>query len=180
MRARFFRGLLSLLEVRMPSLFRRIQLQVLMNVTADAFQIKALRLWQKNPERALEEYAAFTKTCMENHHVESARMYRLAYDVGSRLRRVTGFSEKTDLQRMVFLLYRNIGITMRGELPGCVTVSACYFSRVYTPAQCEMISAMDSGIVAGIYGGGQLIFTGRLTEDCDCCTACLKGVTKDA
>ena len=179
MRARLFRGLLDLLEAHRPSLFRRIQLQVLTYVTAAAFQVKVPRLWQKKPEKALAEYAAFTKSCMEDRRAESARMYQLAYDAGSMLRRITGFSEKTDLERLVFLLYRSIGITMDGELPGKVTVSACYFSRLYTPEQCGMISAMDSGIVAGICGGGQLTFTERLTEGCACCTAYLKEATKD-
>lgn len=179
MRSRFFRCLLSLLERRMPAFIRRIQLQILMNITADAFQTKAVRLWHKRPESALADYAAFTKRCMESLPADCARMYRLACDAGAMLRRITGFSVKFDLQRLVFLLYRNIGIDMHGELPGKITVPICYFSRVYTPAQCEMISAMDSGIVAGICGGGRLVFTKRITEGCDCCTACLKEVVND-
>ena len=180
MRARFFRRLLLLFEKHTPTCFRRIQLQILMNVTAGAFQTKALRLWHKKPEGALAEYAAFTKRCMENLHADAARMYRMAFKVGAMLRRVTGFSERADLQRLVFLLYRNIGITMQGELPGKVVIPVCYFSRTYLPVQCAMISALDSGIVAGIFGGGQLVFTERITEGCDCCTACLKEVAMDA
>lgn len=179
MRAMFFRGLVRFHERHMLSFFRRIQLQVLANVTADAFGVKAPRLWQKNPEKALADYAAFTRNCMEVCTVDAERMYRLSYQLGYTLRRITGFSEREDLQRLVFLLYRNIGITMQGELPGCVTVSECYFSQIYTPQQCRMISSMDSGIVSGICGGVELTFTQRLTEGCDHCTACLKVGTKD-
>lgn len=179
MRAIFFRGVLNLLEDHMSSLFRRVQLQILANVTADAFQAKAPRLWQNKTEKALADYAAFTKNCMEVCTVDAERMYRLSYQLGHTLCQITGFSKREDLQRLVFLLYRNIGITMQGELPGCVTVSECYFSQIYTPQQCRMISSMDSGIVSGICGGGELSFTQRLTEGCDHCSACLKVGTKD-
>ena len=93
------------------------------------------------------------------------------YRTGERVRRLTGFTEKADLERLVFYLYRNIGILMDGHLPGEIKVSSCYFSRFYTPEQCALMSYMDSGIIAGILGGGKIEFTERITEGCGNCRA---------
>ena len=91
------------------------------------------------------------------------------YRTGERVRRLTGFTEKADLERLVFYLYRNIGLLMDGHLPGEIKVSSCYFSRFYTPEQCALMSYMDSGIIAGILGGGKIEFTERITEGCGGC-----------
>ena len=61
------------------------------------------------------------------------------------------------------------GILMDGHLPGEIKVSSCYFSRFYTPEQCALMSYMDSGIIAGILGGGKIEFTERITEGCGGC-----------
>ena len=60
---------------------------------------------------------------------------------------------------------------MNGTIPGEITVSSCYFSKFYTPKQCALMSYVDSGIIAGLCGGGNLRFTERITEGCGRCTA---------
>lgn len=76
-------------------------------------------------------------------------------------------------------LYRAIGIDfageLRGELPGGlpreVVIGRCFFSRFYSEGVCRLISALDSGVAAGISGGGQLEFYQRLSEGHECCWA---------
>ena len=94
--------------------------------------------------------------------------------LGNRLRRITGFTDSKDLQQLVFFLYRNIHIAMGGRLPGEIRVSSCYFSHFYTPKQCALMSYVDSGIIAGLFGGGNLKFVERITEGCGRCTAIFK------
>ena len=94
--------------------------------------------------------------------------------MGNLLRRVTRLKTKSDLERLVFFLYKNIGIEMSGEIPGNIYVSRCYFSDFFDPEMCRAISSVDSGIISGLYGGGNLMFTERITEGCVCCKACFK------
>lgn len=58
-----------------------------------------------------------------------------------------------------------------GTCPGTVTVRRCYFSRFYAPNMCRVMSAMDRGIFAGLFGGGELTFKSRITEGLPCCRA---------
>lgn len=171
MRARMFRKLLRVLERHPLKLFSRTQLQILLNATARAFEVPGKQIWHFPYRRALKEYAVFTERCMRLHHVDSQRLYREAYALGSRVQQLTGFTDSGDLRRLAFFLYRNIDIHMDGSIPGEVTVSSCYFSRFYTPEQCALMSYMDSGIIAGLWGGGHLTFTERITEGYETCTA---------
>lgn len=171
MRAHFFRKLLRYPEKHDSALFKRFQLQLLLNVTAYAFGVPGKRIWHFPPKRALREYAIFTKNCMQFNRVNPRRLYRSAYALGHRLRHITGFTDSRDLQHLVFFLYRNMRISMNGSIPGEITVSSCYFSRFYTPEQCALMSYVDWGIIAGLCGGGNLKFTERITKGCGRCTA---------
>ena len=108
----------------------------------------------------------------EEKRAAARRLYREAYRTGSRIRRITGLAESRDTARLVFYLYRNLQISMEGQIPGEIHVADCYFSRMYTPTQCAVMSLVDSGIIAGLCGGGKLKFTERITEGCGRCTAC--------
>ena len=175
LRARVFRRLLTSCERHFPAPLIRIELQLLLNATARGFGVKGKRIWHRAPERALAEYAGFTAACMERVRgsARAERLYEEAYALGRKVQRVTGFTGKEERQRLVFLLYRGIGIAMNGSLPGEITVSSCYFSTRYTEEQCALMSYMDSGVAAGICGGSRLEFTERLTEGCHCCRATL-------
>ncbi|MBQ9420900.1 MAG: hypothetical protein IJU30_04005 [Lachnospiraceae bacterium] len=154
-----------------PGLFRRIELQVLCNLAADTFGQKRTRVWTLTSKRGLQAYAAFTVRCMEETPVDRATLYRSAYRLGRKIRRVTGFRDADDIRKLIFLLYQNIGIEMDGRIPGVIRIQKCYFSRCYSPARCRMMSAVDAGIIAGICGGGKLHFTNRITEGCPQCRA---------
>ncbi len=184
MREKFSGYVLRKLEKHTPALLVRLQLQILLNLTAKAFHMPSGRILQLPPDRALRAYAEYTVRCINEGTRDRRRIYLTAREFGRRLRAVTGLKDPKDAKRLVFYLYRQIGITMEGCLPGEITIPACYFSRFYTPAQCSVMSCMDRGIVSGICGGGKLIFTGRITQGCDCCHACYvssgKSVIKEA
>lgn len=135
-----------------------------------------------DPDNALRRYAEFTIACMEFLGSDEAmgeensdRLYQDSYRLGSIIRKVTGLRERADLDRLIFYLYRNIDIDMSGSTDSELIVSDCYFSNFYTPEQCMMMSNVDSGIVAGICGGGRLEFTERITEGCGRCKVCFAG-----
>lgn len=175
MRARIFRKLLRSLERHPLKIFSRIQLQLLLNAMSRAFEVPGKRIWRLPYQRALEAYTIFTENAMRLSPANPQRLYREAYALGSRIRRLTGFTDNADLRRLIIFLYGNIRIAMDGVIPGEVTVSSCYFSRFYTPEQCALMSYMDSGVMAGLWGGGRLTFTARITEGCEACTAMFRG-----
>lgn len=174
MRAFLSRRVLSCLERRTPQWVRSLELQILLNLAAESFGQEKKYIWRLPPEEALSAYAAYTVACMESTKADPGRLYQSAFRLGRRLRFVCGLREEKDLQRLVFYLYRNIRIDMRGSLPGELLIPCCFFSRRYTPAQCAVMSNADAGVIAGLYGGGSLRFTARLTEGCSHCRACFK------
>ncbi len=58
-----------------------------------------------------------------------------------------------------------------GSGSGEITISRCYFSSFYSPEVCQVMSAMDRGLLAGLAGGGELVFIERITEGQPCCRA---------
>lgn len=168
MRAVIFRKMLTLVEKYPLPIVSRLEVLILMKITARAFGKKPKRiLFAKNP---LGVYALFTKECMKKE-TDRKHLYKITRRIGNQIRQISGFTEDADLQRLIFLLYRNIGIRMTGSLEE-IWVEECYFSHHYSPANCAFISAMDRGIVEGLLGGGRLAFTQRLTQGCDRCRAC--------
>lgn len=174
MSARLRKNLLARLEQHTPGWVRAIQSQVLLNISARGFGMRRRPIRLRTEEQALREYAAFTIASMMRDEADPAQLYREAYRAGRRIRRLSGLTEKEDLERLVFYLYKNIRITMTGGLPGQITVADCYFSQYYTPVQCAVMSNVDAGIITGICGGETLVFSERITEGCGRCRACLK------
>ena len=177
LRACLFRFLLHCLEKHRPQVFDCLVIRILMNTTAAAFRRDPVPVPVRpgGAAKALGIYASFTKHCMEGPHLtqpaDRGRLFHYSLVLGRKVRALTGFTDSRDLQRLVFLLYRCIGIRMSGRLPGTVTVAACFFSRFYAPAQCALMSEMDSGIVAGICGSKKLRFCQRITQGCAVCRA---------
>lgn len=155
------------------NLFRRVQLQLLMNLTARAFGRKPLRIWTLPCGEALHVYAAYTRDLLltEPDEVLLGRMNEEAYSMGRRLRRLFRIKSQAAAERLVVQLYRNIGICLEGHIPGQLCFRRCFFSRYYTPAVCKAASALDDGIVRGLSGCGPLHFEQRITEGCSCCLA---------
>ena len=155
------------------NLFRRIQLQLLMDLTARAFGRKPLRIWTLPCGEALRTYAAYTHDHLQAEPDEALlrRMNEEAYSMGRRLRRLFRIRRQEEAERLVVQLYRNIGICLEGHIPGQLCFRKCFFSRYYTPAVCQAASALDDGIIRGLSGCGPLRFEQRITEGCPCCLA---------
>lgn len=155
------------------SLFRRIEIQQLMNLTARALRQKPKHTWTLPNEEALRLYAAFTRdqlpACPDEELLQ--RMTAEAYKMGRLLRRVFLLSQQADIQQFAIAIYQGVGITLEGHLPGTLRFRRCFFSQYYTPEVCLAASALDEGIMSGLAGGGRLHFQQRITEGCTCCKA---------
>lgn len=157
-------------------LFRKIELQVLMNITARALGSRPRRLWTLPEEQALHEYADYTRRHLQNG-VNAELLRRMdseAYRVGRLLRRLFFLRQSTDIERFTIALYRNINITLEGHIPGRLCFRQCFFSRYYTPEVCLAASALDGGIMRGLAGEGRLLFEQRITEGSEHCNATYK------
>lgn len=162
------RKTVTLLLIRTKNAFiqkriKAIELSILMKYAAKAFDVS------RPKGHTLEAFAAFTKEA--SVHGKPDRMYDVFYQLGRKVKKISGLTDPKDLEELIFFLYKNIDIEMHGSFENEVWIAPCYFSRHYTLAQCIMMSNMDSGIVTGIYGGKRLTFTKRITEGCACCKA---------
>jgi len=179
LRALAFRMLLVLCMKYRPGWITRLQLQVLLDTTARAFAMPGKKIRSRTARGALREYAAFTGKCMKYGKADPKKLREEAYRTGNLIRRITGFRESRDIERLVFYLYSNLQISMSGHIPGEIVVSRCYFGRFYSPEQCALMSFVDEGIIAGISGGGRLEFAERITEGCGRCRACFSEAEDD-
>ena len=157
------------------SLFRRIELQMLMNLTARALGQKPKRIWTLSNAEALRAYAEYTYSNLQADADETMfeRMNTEAYKMGRLLRQLFLISNDTSAQRLIIALYRNIGIQLSFCGSQHLCFHSCYFSRFYTPQACKAASALDDGIIRGILGlrSEHLHFSQRITEGCKQCRA---------
>lgn len=164
--------LIQHLETHPSRLFQRLVLAVLMKETAAALGLKPAQVLAAGDP--LSVYAQFTKQAGSSPKTDPEKLYERMHRLGIRLRKMTGFTEKEDLYRLLFLLYRTIHISMSGNTEEGFRFTECYFSRYYSPQECAVISALDSGIVSGLIGKGRLEFTQRITAGCSICKASFK------
>lgn len=158
------------------SLFRRIEIQLLMNLTARAIGKPGKRTWTLSNDEALRAYAEYTRDNLRegvDQHL-LRQMDQEAYKAGRRLRLVLHLRKQADVESLLAALYRNIGITLEGHMPGRLTFSQCFFSQFYTPQLCLAASALDQGIMRGLAGDGRLTFEQRITQGCQHCLATFK------
>lgn len=155
------------------SLFRRIELQQLMNLTARALGKPPRRIWTLPHSEALRAYAEYTRDNLRDGVSDQLlqRMSDEACSMGRRLRKVFFLRKTSDIEAFTIALYRNIGIQLEGHIPGQLCFRRCFFSQFYTPAVCLAASALDEGIMRGLAGSGRLTFQQRITEDCQHCLA---------
>ena len=143
--------------------------------------MKAPSLKGCSGKECLRIYRSFTEKIMKDRSMEELSelreaMYQRAFAVGRILGHLPGINTPEDKNRLARFLYRNIGIRIESRLPEELCVRRCAFARVYTPQMCYCMSGMDEGILCGIFGGGSLLFSGRLTEGCP---SCLAGIIRE-
>ncbi len=163
------------------SLFQRIELQLLMNLTARALGEKPRRIWTRPHSEALKVYAEYTGSRLRRgaDDVTLQRMNSEALKMGRRLRRLFCVCSDDRARRLLVVLYRHIGISLSWTDGQQLCFNRCYFSGHYTPAACRAASALDDGIIRGITGqtACRLCFSQRITEGCSCCKAKLSHST---
>ncbi|MCD8300111.1 MAG: hypothetical protein LUC41_02885 [Clostridiales bacterium] len=148
-----------------------LEIRILMRCTAGVFGEKMPKAADFPAHGLLERYAKYTA-----HEAEKAihsgrdlrllrkELYKMAKDLGFGLRRLLRPEDEQECLAILIMIYHNIGIDIREESPGKIIVKRCYFSHFYTPEVCTVISAIDKGIFAGVYHGGRLRFSRRITE----------------
>ena len=163
----------------MPAYIKKRQLLLLFKITARAFERPIPALSKLSYNDILEAFCTFTFE-NANEVLNAPKMdYQLAYErlygeakaLGIQVRKTLRLHKTEEIKRLIFVLYRNIGIELKGNIPGEFRVSTCYFSEKYTPPVCLFISALDAGIIAGLFENGELKFSQRITEGCPCCVA---------
>lgn len=173
--------LVRLLPGNLPVFLCKKILVTLARITAGAFDCPAPVFARLPYRECLRGYARFTREQAElvirtgrDPAVVKARLFAQAYPLGKKLRESFHIHTTTEVMRFAQVLYRAIGVDIHGTPQGELTVDGCYYTCFYSAPVCDLISALDDGVFAGLSGGSRLVFTQRLTEGRRCCRAGLK------
>ncbi|MDH4197115.1 MAG: hypothetical protein OEW05_06895 [Candidatus Aminicenantes bacterium] len=169
---------LALARIYVPRAKRRRKLVELFGVTARAFRVAPPSLEGLAWSEQLCRYGDYTrqlaeKTLREGADTEAvkARLFEEAFRLGRGLALELKIVSPGEALRAARILYRNLRIDLRGDDRGRIIIRTCYFSRFYSPEVCRLMSSLDSGILAGLAGGGALEFEECLTEGQSRCLA---------
>jgi hypothetical protein len=167
----------------LPERTRLRMLDGLARITAEGFDAQ-LPDWAGNSfQIRLAQYASFTAreagalVASGNEHAIEATRERLhsgAVALGEMTRRRLGLRCPDDAFAALRLLYHQIGIEMSGGPTGEMVVGRCFFADHYTQPICQLMAALDQGLVSGLFGGASLEFSERLTGGGRCCRALLQ------
>jgi len=174
--------LLARLLTHTPAIVKRQALVQLFRATAAAFQADMPRLSGLSREQCLLAYARFTADQADEALRQGGdlsalqeRLYRNAYRLGRTLGWLLRVRSVDDVMAFGRFLYDILDTDFDGSDSGKasaeITISRCYFSSYYSPEACQVMSAMDRGLLAGLAGGGELAFIERITEGHACCRA---------
>ncbi len=171
--------LLTLASVYVPPPIRKKKMAMLFRATADAFRTDCPPTEAISYDECLRLYASYTREQAE-HSIRDgtqaqtgARLFRNAYCIGRRLRQDFGVRPR-EVMQMGTVVYRMLGIDFRGDADGSIVIQRCFFSAYYSSQTCQLISALDEGLLVGLAGGGKLSFHARITDGDDCCRARLE------
>jgi len=177
--------MLALLRLYTPTWLKKRQLAELFECTAVAFGAEAPASAGLSFDELLLEYARFTAAQAEaairrgdDPEGLRDRLHRNAYQLGRKLRKRLRVSGAEEAMAATRILYRALRIELRGPTEGEIEVGRCFFSRFYSSQVCEVVSALDAGVVAGLSDGGRLTFCQRITEGHDRCRASFEEGTR--
>ncbi len=170
--------LVGALQVYTPEFVKKRALAQLFSYTAAAFEAEVPPSAGLDYRQCLAQYARFAQTHAEERlhdgrEVETVkeRLYRNAVELGCVQSKWVRPRTLADVMAVARVLYHMIDIDLQGDERGEVVIRRCYFSQFYSAKVCRLMSAMDAGLLAGLSNGGELIFTGRITEGQPCCRA---------
>lgn len=169
---------LSLAALYVPRTLRSRRFAALAALTAQAFQAPQPDFRGLTEADRLSAYARWTNGLAESAGRDPRtaaearlRLRELGFALGRRVGRDLGLRSRSDVMRAGRLLYGFLGIDFRGTEEGGIVVGRCRFSEFYAPSTCDLISALDEGILSGLAGGGTLLFASRITEGSGACRA---------
>jgi hypothetical protein len=169
---------LRALELYVPDWVARSALRRLFEATASAFGCEPEDVDGLDRSALLHRFASFTTRCAElalavhaDPDTVARRMWENAYALGEALRRRLGVRTRDEASRAARIAYRMIGIDLRVDRSGRVTVDRCAFADRYSPSVCRVMSSLDAGLIAGLTHGGRLAFSERITEGRPRCLA---------
>jgi hypothetical protein len=173
--------LIKLLPQNLPAFIRGEILEALFEATADAFECPLPAIEHLSYEECLQTYALFTceqaeKAIQAGRDLSAikTRLYQNAHPLGEKLRKWFAVDTMGEVLELGQILYRAIGVDVQWDAQGKVIVKSCFFSRYYSGPVCDLISALDDGVFAGLSGGGRLAFSMRITEGMEFCSAKLQ------
>jgi len=170
--------LATMLDVYTPPFVRRQAVRALVQSTAAALEVDPPALGGMSADALLRRYAEFSASQVaaqieggRDMAAVEQRLYEAAVALGRRFGGPFRIRSMKDMQTVGRVLYRMLGIDFESDERGEVIIRRCFFSQAYSAQVCQVMSAMDRGLFAGLSGGGQLEFSGRITEGQCCCRA---------
>jgi hypothetical protein len=167
---------LMALRLYVPFRLRRVKLHALLSAAATGFDKPAPNLQGLNFRQAWQTFATFTRAAGEELLATGqaptpvlTRLAKATYELGRVLRHELHITTQKDALLALEILYAALGVKWHNIKGGMVIVRDCQFSKLYTPKICQLISAMDQGLVEGITDGGKLSWSERITEGRPCC-----------
>jgi|WetSurMetagenome_2_1015567.scaffolds.fasta_scaffold05552_2 hypothetical protein len=166
-------------RIHLPASYKRAGIAELAAATGRAFGVPPPPFpASASVETMLMDYAEFTATHAARmlcgaSPVDGIRrkLFDNAHCIGTRLREELGVKDFHDFCVAARTVYRVLGIDLRCGHDGEIRVTRCFFGRYYTPEICDLMSALDSGLVAGLSGGKGISFGERITENRRFCAA---------
>jgi ferredoxin len=173
---------LLLMRLYVPAAMRRRELEDLFGRTAAAFgqpvppaRGRSVRARLGDFARASRDWAEAAIANGEDLEGVDGRLYRSARHLGRVYRARLGIGSLAEALAAARVIYRGLGIDLKGDpRTGSIVVRRCMFSACYSARACGVISALDRGLLAGLAGGGELVFTQRITEGHAQCRAELR------
>jgi len=169
---------LKIISSPVSPLIKKRGLQELFKCTANAFNSMVPSLQGLSYRECLKQYALFTSREVErsiqagqDQQAIKTELFKQAYHLGQKIRQRLHIRTSEEVMDAGKIIYDAIGINFEGNSQGDITISRCFFSEFYSSQVCQVISALDAGILSGLSGSGQLSFSQRITEGGDCCKA---------
>jgi len=169
---------LKLLNIYIPPFVKRSGIKQLFKASAEAFESAMPDIQTLSANECLRQFALFTKNQVEklinmgnDFEAVKNRLFENALQLGKKYRKKFRVHDLNDVMETARIFYRIIGIKFKGNSKGEVIINRCYFSKIYNDQTCQVMSAMDSGLLAGLANGGELIFCTKITENHSCCQA---------
>jgi hypothetical protein len=130
-----------------------------------------------SPDGLVRAFAIYSKAAADRVLASPAlkvrvrhELFEAAHQMGAELRAELRLASPWEALLAARVLYRGLGIDLRVDPEGAVTIPTCLFSRYYSGEVCRLMSALDEGLITGLTATGTLSLGKRKTEGEACCS----------